>query len=720
MRKPFLLLSLLTLSLIAFSQTIPDYIPTNNLVAWYPFSGNANDVSGNGNSTTNHGATLTTDRFGNPNAAYSFNGNDSQYFSCVNNTLPMGKTKRTISLWLNPYSIINTSQTATAFSYGNPSTGQGIMLGLIYSNIVAFQGWADDLTANYSYSYNQWINVLATFDSLNVKIYVNGSLIGSVQKPNWNTTGTNFLIGARYSPNSGFFDGKIDDIAVWSRVLTLAEIQKVYTSCNLTVISEPINQISSFGNSVKFILTASDTNCNYQWQSSNGFGFQNIINGGQYSGTDNDTLNVSNLTWINSKQKFRCIISSGTCRDTTNIVLLTLTNNFVIPNQIPTSGLVAWYPFNANAIDESGNGNEATSNNATLTSDRYGILNKSYLFNATNNEKITCLNKTLPMAKTGRTYSLWVNPYSLKDISQTSTAFSYGDPSVGKGIMLGLVNNGIIAFQGWGTDLNANYNYTFNQWINIIGTFDSLNVKLYINGNLIDSTTKTNWNTAGTEFVIGGRIGPPSITFDGKIDDIAVWNRVLTSSEIRKVAEFCLPLIITQPVNDSATVGNSSQFIITTSDSLSNFQWQTNLGLGFLNISNAGQFSGVNNDTLIISGLTLSNNNQLFRCIITKGLCNDTSNISKLFVTNNTGMAKNLYEKHFSIYPNPTNSLLYFILPSKNIIYNYSIIDQTGRIVTKGEIDSNNSSVSVEELAKGIYFLKLNADQSQMVKFIKY
>jgi hypothetical protein len=49
-------------------------IPTSGLIAWYPFNGNANDESGNGNNGSNYGATLTADRFGNANKAYSFNG----------------------------------------------------------------------------------------------------------------------------------------------------------------------------------------------------------------------------------------------------------------------------------------------------------------------------------------------------------------------------------------------------------------------------------------------------------------------------------------------------------------------------------------------------------------------------------------------------------------------------------------------------------------------
>ena len=69
-------------TLISVNAQVPSYVPSNGLAGWWPFSGNANDVSGNGNNGTVNGATLTTDRFGNPNAAYSFDGiND--YIRCT-------------------------------------------------------------------------------------------------------------------------------------------------------------------------------------------------------------------------------------------------------------------------------------------------------------------------------------------------------------------------------------------------------------------------------------------------------------------------------------------------------------------------------------------------------------------------------------------------------------------------------------------------------------
>ena len=64
------------ISHLSFAQVCSkSQLPTNlqnGLVAFYPFCGNANDESGNGNNGTVNGATLTTDRFGNLNSAYSF------------------------------------------------------------------------------------------------------------------------------------------------------------------------------------------------------------------------------------------------------------------------------------------------------------------------------------------------------------------------------------------------------------------------------------------------------------------------------------------------------------------------------------------------------------------------------------------------------------------------------------------------------------------------
>lgn len=56
---------------LAMAQNVPNYVPTNGLVGWWPFTGNANDESGNGNHAVVNAALLTSDRTGNANTAYS-------------------------------------------------------------------------------------------------------------------------------------------------------------------------------------------------------------------------------------------------------------------------------------------------------------------------------------------------------------------------------------------------------------------------------------------------------------------------------------------------------------------------------------------------------------------------------------------------------------------------------------------------------------------------
>jgi hypothetical protein len=75
MKKKSLLLTAVTLMCITtatMGQNVPSYVPTNGLVGWWPFNGNANDESGNGYNGINNGATLTTDRFGVLGKAYFF------------------------------------------------------------------------------------------------------------------------------------------------------------------------------------------------------------------------------------------------------------------------------------------------------------------------------------------------------------------------------------------------------------------------------------------------------------------------------------------------------------------------------------------------------------------------------------------------------------------------------------------------------------------------
>ena len=85
------------------AQNLPAYLPSDGLVGWWPFNGNANDESGNGNNGTVNGATLTSDINNISNQAYSFDGvND--FISIGNLTVINGNNSRSFVAWvkINP------------------------------------------------------------------------------------------------------------------------------------------------------------------------------------------------------------------------------------------------------------------------------------------------------------------------------------------------------------------------------------------------------------------------------------------------------------------------------------------------------------------------------------------------------------------------------------------------------------------------------------------
>src|ERR1035438_3479469 len=112
MKLRSLTLSTALLAIFLTSATAQSFL-TNGLVAYYPFNGNANDASGNGDNGTVNGATLTQDRFGITNAAYSFNGiNNYIGFAGV----PTSQVDNwTVSAWVKPASL---NQMGIAVSLG--------------------------------------------------------------------------------------------------------------------------------------------------------------------------------------------------------------------------------------------------------------------------------------------------------------------------------------------------------------------------------------------------------------------------------------------------------------------------------------------------------------------------------------------------------------------------------------------------------------------------
>jgi hypothetical protein len=327
--KTYLLISMIFLS-IGLSAQIPSYLPTNGLLGWWPFDGNANDESGNGNNGNVDGATLATDRFGNTNKAYSFDGVTNN-ITCPNFTI--NSTAVTVSFWFNTNDIQRNQRMVEHDWEGFGSFSTSI------SPIPVVPGYPlgdihDETNANYSLQAsdpvvnNTWYHYVLSFDGLSHKLYINGILIAQELPVVLKTASRNLTFAG--DPGYPFF-GKIDDIGIWNRALTEREVFEVFNNCHVAIISHPTVKTANLAESAIFTLVSSDTTDTYQWQSNPlDFGWQNVIDNSQFVGRTADTLKVNNVSLSNHQQQFRVIASSGSCSDTSNVAILIITDTCIV------------------------------------------------------------------------------------------------------------------------------------------------------------------------------------------------------------------------------------------------------------------------------------------------------------------------------------------------------------------------------------------------------
>ena len=212
---------------------VPSYVPTNGLVGYWPFNGNTNDASGNGNNGTNNFASLSPDRYGNINSAYNFNNS--------NITLPFTNlnfaNNFTISIWVNidtfsaaypTFLVGQNDYLKLQFAQGVPTSkasfyfANGLGSGLTDGNVIG----GNILTKT-------WINIVIKDSSKIVKLYINGNLISMSTNPSnyqGNTVGSSLKVGNGNTLPIESFIGKTDDIGIWNRALTQQEISNIYNS----------------------------------------------------------------------------------------------------------------------------------------------------------------------------------------------------------------------------------------------------------------------------------------------------------------------------------------------------------------------------------------------------------------------------------------------------------------------------------------------------------
>ncbi len=245
--KNILVIIVITATLAASAQ-VPNYVPTNGLVGWWGFNGNANDESGNGNNGTVIGTALTADRFGNPNSAYDFDGVDDLITSSIMSTI-QGQNQMTWSCWFVCRSNPVDGQPNRIISKDNlPGVNENRMA-LIINNYAAANNTlhfvfhdainTSNVHTNYPIVYDSLyhavlvVNTTELSDSNKLKLFVNGILtdytVNGTVLPLTPSNQYNMRFGGSLSTNN-YWDGTVDDIGIWNRALTQCEIQDLYNA----------------------------------------------------------------------------------------------------------------------------------------------------------------------------------------------------------------------------------------------------------------------------------------------------------------------------------------------------------------------------------------------------------------------------------------------------------------------------------------------------------
>ena len=303
------------------------------LVAYYPFDGNANDASGNGNNPIFNNATLTNDRFGNPNGAYYFNG--------VNNYIEIPNSASLNPTQISLVAIVKPEGFYYGPCHGNAILNKGDDNNIQSSYLLRFddnfytngQNCAianvDSLHQNFYGDYganavsippympyvvkDTWYCVAYTYDGTTVKFYVDGILV------------TSFASNVVYTPNTDdlffgklnlalfpyWFNGVIDEIRIYNRALNVQEVNTLCPLC--TVQGSFAGDTICSGNTASLTFTASSGTAPFSIEYSDGvntYTQNNVQSGVPFA--------LSITPTITSKYYLLSALDAGGCSSTGN------------------------------------------------------------------------------------------------------------------------------------------------------------------------------------------------------------------------------------------------------------------------------------------------------------------------------------------------------------------------------------------------------------------
>jgi len=390
----------------------------------------------------------------------------------------------------------------------------------------------------------------------------------------------------------------------------------------LSITSQPVSQTVCAGANVNFSITISGTASGYQWQeSTNGGGtWNNITNGGIYSGATTTTLSLTGVLGSMNNYQYRCVVSGSCPSINSNAAILTVNTAPVVTAQPGNNTVYTGQPATF-SITASGNGLTyqwqvsvagcaGPWTNLTNGAPYSGVTTATLTINPTsvamNGYGYRCVvSGTCAPAANSNCGLLTVNtPVTITSHPSNSTACAGANTS------FSVTATGTTPAYQWQESVNGGVTWT-----------DISNGGIY--GGATTNTLSLTGITAGMNnyqyrCVVSG--APPG----GSVNSNPAVLTVNTA-----------PVITTQPVSGTAIcAGQNTSYGVIASGTGLGYQWQlsTDGGSTYSNLSNGGVYSGVTTATVNITGATIGMNNYKYRCVVS-GTCSPSATSSASTLT---------------------------------------------------------------------------------------
>jgi len=547
-------------------------IPYESLACELLFIGNSDDTSGNQNHATNHGATLTTDRFGNTNDAYVFDGTDDYMDIADNINLNlMTVTKRVFSFYVKPNNTASKQLIWAEHSVNTENILDGFFIYLdtnrIYFTYVSNNKLVGSCSADFTFA--DWTHVMCVFDSINKyqSIIINGDVVSTDNKSTpvfphggyigigYNREGKVMLANGTIDTTAMWYNGALDDIRVYNDVFSGGDglLKLGYNQTSGYRISEPIDlsSIRSYKSSIiSWNGEAHNQTILVETSLDNGATWNVATNGGSISGlVYGDNLEGKSLLIKESLSTTDASISP----ELYDLNVYIDSNEFIHSSSYIVQqgndliyGLLHYWRFNKSLggiiTDEFGDTNGTVyGKSMAMTYGEGGIkiVNDDFVFNSIDSGLKT-YNSTVPELIGNYSLSFWLYPTVGSTTRQNIIHKAYG----GEGAVV-LETDGKLKYY-YGTSGTDEQPYQVcttvksiqkNKWSHVCIVRDLTNMKiyLYINGRLDSSFTAiyVSATPSSSDILIG--YGPEGY-YKGKMNSILIFNIPLNSSQVKTIA----------------------------------------------------------------------------------------------------------------------------------------------------------------------------------------